>query len=341
MDDRWQAGATAFAAMILTVTPLPGLVAAAQCPSPAAHGARAIPAFFDQGRVLAAPTSGTGETLYFILDSGGGFNGITPQAAARFGLKGTVEGSGTDTATVIPFPSEIDSLQLPVPRAGPPDPGRLAVEPLGDFPRMYPVRLTGFLGAGWWADRVWRIDYPAKQLWLFPHSVLPANGSSLASHEVHLTFRTENGRRPTNFARLRAEVDGDSLDLLFDTGATTQLTDSALALINDGRPAARAGSFISAEIFDRWHARHPDWRVISAAEARTHAAMIEVPSVQLGGYTIGPVWWEERPNAAFRDVMDPFMDAPIQGSLGGEAFRHFAITVDYVSGVACFERPVK
>jgi hypothetical protein len=317
--------------------------AGAQCPSPAAHDARRIPAFFDQGRVLAAPVSATGDTSYFILDSGGGFNAIAASAVARFRLTPRVRGTGADTMSVVPFPPFIDSMHLPRPKAGSPGPGYLAVTTMVDrFGAMYPVPLTGFLGGGWWADRVWRIDYPAEQLWLFPRSVLPkAGGGALGPHEVRLTFRTKHGRRPTNFARFRAEVGGDTLDLLFDTGATTQFSDSAMAIVHDGRPAARGGSFISSEIFDRWHQQHPEWRVIPRGEMRTHAAMIEVPSMRLGGYAIGPVWWEERGSADFHRLMDPLMDKPIQGSLGGAAFRHLAITVDYVAGVACFEAPMK
>jgi hypothetical protein len=341
MADLRGVSAMALTAMILALAPPTGPVAAAQCPSPEAHGARRIPAFFDQGRVLAAPVTAHGDTSYFILDSGGGFNAINASVLSRVGRTPTVRGSGTDTMSVVPFPSSIDSMQLPRPRAGFPGPGYLAASSLFDqLARMYPVKLTGFLGGGWWADRVWRIDYPAGKLWLFPRSVLPTNGSTLGPHEVRVTFRSEDGKRPTNFARFRAEVDGDSLDLLFDTGATTQFTDSAMAIVHDGRPAGRGGSFISSEIFDRWHARHPDWRVIPRGEVGTQAAMIEVPSMKLGGYTLGPVWWEERGSTGFHKLMDGLMDKPIQGSLGGAAFRHLAVTIDYVAGVACFDAPV-
>jgi hypothetical protein len=68
--------------------------------------------------------------------------------------------------------------------------------------------------------------------------------------------------------------------------------------------------------------------------------MIEVPSMKLGGYTLGPVWWEERGSTGFHKLMDGLMDKPIQGSLGGAAFRHLAVTIDYVAGVACFDAPV-
>lgn len=311
-----------------------GRPARGQCPDPTAHRARLIPAFFDQGRVLAAPVSANGDTSYFVLDSGGSINALAVSALARLGLQ---LASSTPDSTVR-FPSSIDSLQLPRPRVGSP-PGYLYVSGQIDaFGRMFPMPITGFLGGGWWADRVWRIDYPARKLWIFPRSVLPANRSTLGPHEARLHFRVEDGKRSTNFARLRAEIDGDSLDLLFDTGAATQLTDSAAAVVNDGRPAKRAGSFISAEIFDRWHQRHPEWRVIKGGETRTHAALIEVPSMKLGGYTIGPVWWEERSNAEYHRWI-AWMDKPIQGSIGGDAFRHFAITLDYVSSVVCFDAP--
>lgn len=159
-----------------------------------------------------------------------------------------------------------------------------------------------------------------------------------AAHLVPLHFRVDgNGHRTTNFARFAAEIDGDTLNLLFDTGATTQLRDSALAAVNDGGPAGRAGSFVPTDIFDRWHAHHPEWRVMERGEW-SGQAMIEVPSMRVGGYTVGPVWWERRNEKAFHQLMDPLMDQPIQGSLGGAAFQYFSITIDYPHSMACFAR---
>ncbi|MGH7688109.1 MAG: hypothetical protein ACREN3_00715 [Gemmatimonadaceae bacterium] len=326
----------ALALGLVVATPL---AAQHACPSPEAAGARRLPAVFDEGRVLLAPTDARGDTTLFILDSGGGFNAMSGIRLTQLGLTGTLEGTGADTGTVVPIAAFGDSMQLPVPVAGYPEHGMLAVtNSLRNVTSEYAAPTWGFLGEGWWADRVWRIDYLHRELWLYPRSVLTSSGSgSVRSHDVPLHFLTQDGRRPTNFARFRAVMDGDSLNLLWDTGATTQFTDSALAVIDDHGPSGRAGSFVSSEIFARWHSRHPEWRVIEHGET-SGAALIEVPRMDVAGYTIGPVWWERRDSSDFHHLMDPLMDQPIQGSLGGAAFRYFTITIDYPNAMACFQR---
>lgn len=310
----------------------------AQCPTPRENGARRIPAYFEMGRVLAAPRTARGDTAFFILDSGGGFNAIMDTRVAALHLATQFVGSGNDTGTVVPLASFVDSVSLPAPVAGYPHDGTLLVtRALTSMAPHYAVAITGFLGSGWWANRVWQIDYLRRELWLYQHSVLTTGAAN--AHVIPLAFRTSgSGARQTNFARIRAVIDGDSLDLLFDTGATTLLTDSARTVLGDTRPTGRAGSFISASIFDRWHARHPEWRVVERGEAGTQAALIEVPAMQLAGYAVGSVVWEKRGDTNFHKLMDPLMDRPVQGSLGGAAFQFFSITIDYPRSLACFER---
>jgi hypothetical protein len=329
-------------AAAVLLAPVARVRAQGVCPSPSTiPGARRLPAVFDEGRVLLAPVSPRGDTTIFILDSGGGFNAMSEPRLAQLGIASHVEGTGTDTLTVVPIAAFGDSMQLPVPNAGYPGRGLLAVtKELRETPAMYAWPVAGFLGGGFWADRVWRIDYLHNELWLYPRSVLPPAGAGTATpsaHVVPLHFLVKDGKRPTNFARIRGVIDGDTLDLLFDTGATTLFSDSAMAIVADGRPAGRAGSFAPADVFDRWHAHHPEWRVIERGEMGRQA-LIEVPAMELGGWTIGPVWWERRNTAPFHRLMDPLMDQPIQGSVGGAAFRYLTITIDYPNAMACFER---
>ena len=139
----------------------------------------------------------------------------------------------------------------------------------------------------WFAGRVWTFDYPAGRLVLRPAGNLPPHGPG---QRVELGFGADStGARTTHFPRIRVRVDGDSLDFLFDTGATMVLTDSALARIGDGRPARRAASFISATVLDRWRQAHPDWRVIERATG-FGADLIEVPAVEIAGRRVGRTW---------------------------------------------------
>jgi hypothetical protein len=213
---------------------------------------------------------------------------------------------------------------------------RLEVPPTtdGSDSRLAP---DGFLGRYWFADRIWVLDYPNQRLsmWSRGTPAMPAG-----PHQVHLGFLSNVfGRRSTHFPRIRVLIDGDSIDMLFDTGATLTLTAAALSAFADGGPPTRGGSFIAQSIFERWRVHHPEWRVIDHADSVGKRAlpMIEVPTVLIGGYAVGPSWWAMRPDANYRPYVD-WMDQPIHGSVGGSVFRYFRITLDYPHAVATFER---
>jgi hypothetical protein len=240
-----------------------------------------------------------------------------------------------DSVQVVRLPALAASATIPLPATAPPIGDRFLVIPQLRFGR------DGFLGRTWFAGRVWVLDYAARSLSIMPGgSGASVRGST--EHRVPLGFQTDTaGWHTTHFPRIRVEVDGDSLDLLFDTGATVFLTDSAMAQLNDGGPAERGTSFISRGVFERWRSRHPDWRVVEAAEQTGKATvpMIEVPRVAVGGFTVGPVWFTMRPDPAFHDYMSRWTDRRVEGALGGSALKYFRVTLDYASAVAVFERP--
>ncbi|HET6843633.1 MAG TPA: hypothetical protein VFK06_18430 [Candidatus Angelobacter sp.] len=113
-------------------------------------------------------------------------------------------------------------------------------------------------------------------------------------HRVQLGFPTYQGKRGESFPRIQAIIDDEVIDFLFDTGANTVLTDSAMKIIHDRRAAHRATSFINQSILDRWHKKHPDWKMVEKAEKGSYATMIEVPALIVGGYRAGPVWFTAR-----------------------------------------------
>jgi hypothetical protein len=57
--------------------------------------------------------------------------------------------------------------------------------------------------------------------------------------------------------------------------------------------------------------------------------MIRVPTIEIGSQKIGPVWFTERPNRSFHDFMSQYMDQPIDGALGGSAWRYGTLIIDY------------
>ena len=276
-------------------------------------------------------TAEGGIELNFYTDTGGGlflFESVAKQLHLR--ETHTVEnGQPITQAELPPFRPEA-SIPPPVEPGG-----LLAVMP--DTQRLPMMQgLSGLLGQAWFAGRVWTFDYPGGKLLWRAEKDVPA---VKPEHRVPLGFQSSNGKRDLNFPRVQARIDGEVLDLLFDTGANTELTDAALKTIGDGHDAHRAASFIEAAVYERWHKAHPDWKVIEDAEKGTHSAMIRVPEVQVGGYTVGPVWFTERANKNFDQFMSQFMDKPVVGALGGSAYSTLRITIDYPGAAAYFEKP--
>lgn len=117
-----------------------------------------------------------------------------------------------------------------------------------------------------------------------------------------------------------------------------RLSDSALKALGDGGPAERATSFVTEKLFELWRARHPAWCVIEDADLSVGGQpLIEIPAVEIGSLTVGPVWFTRRPNRNFHEYMSSMMDRRVEGALGGSLLRHFAATVDYPAGRAAFQ----
>lgn len=296
-----------------------------------------IPAMFRADRIYVRPVTVAGDTLVFYTDTGGGANMLYAPTVERLDLPRERMPASGDSVTTVPWPDWQPDASIPRPaRSTGPMGERLLVVPFeGHAAMVQDSTDAGFLGRLWFADRTWTFDYPAEELLLRPPGDLPAHEEA---QRIDVGFQTDSaGRRTTHFPRVQVVVDGDTLDVLFDTGATMALTPEALDGIGDGGPARRAASFISAAVFDAWRTEHPDWRVIERA-TEMDADLIEVPEVEIAGLRSGPVWFERRGVGAFEDRMSSWMDRPIVGALGGNALRRFRVTVDYAGAVAVFER---
>jgi hypothetical protein len=297
---------------------------------------QAIAVELRENRFFAALRAADGQSLSLLIDSGGGQLNLDRDAAVRLHLPLTPHAIGGEPYEVTPMISLAPGSVFPPIRSLDRElDGWLVVAPPG-------LRLggesDGLLGSAWLRDRVWTFDYPGHALWLHPAGA-PGGG---VAHRASLGFQVNaGGERTTHFARIAMRVDGVAIEMLFDTGATVQLSAAALNALHDGRPRYRATSFIIASIFERWRTRHPDWRVIDSADEPLREAMIEVPSIELAGFSVGPVWFTRRADPNFTEWMSEMMDQPIQGALGGSALGYFRITVDYPNAVAVFERPAE
>ncbi|OPG15398.1 hypothetical protein [Ferroacidibacillus organovorans] len=194
--------------------------------------------------------------------------------------------------------------------------------------------VDGMIGQQWFADRVWTIDYLKEEFHLGCTRDDLSNGQSCP-----LDFKTdEEGKRLVSFPRIQAKVDGETIDFLFDTGATVVLSDKVYNLIGDGGPQTRGTSFITASVFERWKCNHPDWLTCDDADELLNESMIQVSEVEIAGYKVGPVWFTRRADTNFHDYMSSFMDKKIEGAIGGSLFQYFSIVVDYSNAVAYFCR---
>lgn len=57
--------------------------------------------------------------------------------------------------------------------------------------------------------------------------------------------------------------------------------------------------------------------------------MIRVAEIRVGSQNIGPVWFTVRPDQSFHDFMSQYMDEPVEGALGGSAWKYATLILDY------------
>jgi hypothetical protein len=291
-----------------------------------------LPARFDHDRILLHPVTTDGVELKFYTDSGGAAPCILRSTVDRLGLTPFRRRLGDEEFEFVYPPTCKEDATLPM--GGGFDALIVADDVFGNIFGGG----DGFLGMQWFADRVWRFDYPNKGLFLLDANEPGAEGDE---HACSLGFpHAPDGRRLASFPRISADVDGVRLEFLFDTGAQVTLTSHARACVPPADAGVRRGtSFITHTVFMGWRDRHPDWTVIEKADAGCmEEPMIQVPAVQIAGYNVGPVWFVRRADREFHDGMSQWMDQRIDGALGGSVLKYFTVTVDYPKAVAYFRR---
>jgi hypothetical protein len=286
---------------------------------------------FVANRVYVIPQATNGQTLKLFTDTGGGLF-VTESAAQRLEMKTTkasLDASGESAAPrqLAALPQFKSGFGIPAPAD---DDGRIPLMPADRVEKNH-FTDDGMLGEAWFGGRVWTWDYPHERLTLEGSRWKPAAGTA----RVALGFPVVEGKRGDNFARITIRVDGKSIDVLLDTGATTTLGADAMKALDDKGPAQRATSFIVDAQFQEWRKAHPDWRVIEKAE-HDRVPMIEVPQVEIAGASFGPVWFTWRPDKAFHEYMSSMMDKQVEGAIGGNALSHFVMTIDYPGATAYF-----
>ncbi|MEO0472667.1 MAG: hypothetical protein AAF206_23830 [Bacteroidota bacterium] len=269
--------------------------------------------------------SKNGEKTTLFTDTGGG-NFLHPPAVEKLEVKLSRIKQGGETTQLADVGPLFEQLSIP-----PPIGGLYVLDQEARFGIT-----DGMLGSRWFGDKIWRLDYGAGKL----SQIDTIRWAQLdPNHVVRLGFqRNMQGLHLSHFPRIPIVVEGDTIHMLFDTGASTRLSDAHFQELNDGLPQQRAVSFIIDSLFRQWQNAHPDWRVLAGGDGFFDQDMIEVPGIQIGGHQIGPVWFARRDDQNFTEYMSQWMDQPIVGALGGSAFRYLDILLDYRTELAYFQK---
>lgn len=293
-----------------------------------------IPTQFDQGRFFAIPTTESGITLRMVADTGGGMFFFSDSADR---LKLDVFGVSLDDykGLACHFPTFATGKGIPAPQS---KDGviRVAPAPVRAGLSSLTTDVDGILGDSWFAERVWTFDFVENRILYYP-DVAPQMPNGAFRFEFGLRKSESPGRTPS-YPRIQATIEGETFNMLLATGAAIAMNADALEQIGGG-PAIRGTSLISNSVLDRWKKDHPEWSVIPNAEQGSGEPMIEVPSIEIAGVSMGPVWFTQRSDANFRDYFSEWMDKPVEGAVGANALRGLRLTMDYPNRTAWLEKP--
>ena len=263
-----------------------------------------VPAELRGGRFFAVPKTLDGRTFACWLDTNGsGF--IFDWAVSDFGLQARDAGNGHRIAALPAFSAAASVPALP---SGNPD---LMVFDRSRGDRRDPV-LAGFaaqLGGSWFANRVWRLDFPGKTLALLPDP-LPAQSTTAT-----LGFDRV-------YPQVQVVAGSQSVLMALDIAASV----SYRAEARDGGPQVQATSFITRATFEAWRAAYPQWTVELGVGTSGGVDRITVPQLRVGTATLRDVAFTTRPND------DVFAGEPTQGKLGANAYADRIVIIDYPNG---------
>jgi len=190
-----------------------------------------------------------------------------------------------------------------------------------------------FLGQNFFMGKSWTFDYIHRQIWV--NTPIPLSETNNPSVQ-HLGFKKNNTQESIfGHPSLKIEVNGEPIDVLFDSGATLVLSELGKKDFNT-KEKTIGGSFIAKSIFDKWRKEHPNWKYYKGADYRND--VIEVPLVKISGLEVGPVLFAERPDEAWSVGMIQSMDKVVKGALGGSALKYLKVTLDYNTELVKFEK---
>ena len=189
----------------------------------------------------------------------------------------------------------------------------------------------GFIGADWYADKAWKLDYKNKK-------VSYSRMSSEITGAERIGFKVLNGKRVTHQPTMSIEIDGKKYFMLFDTGATANYSSDARKTIKLKDQFCGA-SFMKASLFDLLSKKYPLWKIIKSGDHFSGGSdLLKIPAIKVGGHIVGPIWFAKRSNAVYEKYSKKYVDRPIDGAVGGNILKNFLVTIDYIGNQIRFDK---
>jgi hypothetical protein len=297
---------------------------------------------------IKMPTS-SGDTLLAFGDSGGGISMLLPETVEKKHLQSKIKTGIFQGIMPIkyilfkdlvnnsnippPYPLRIYNIRRPFSRVAEPF---LLVPPNEGEIKKFTKFMPGidiFLGQNFFMGKSWTFDYFHQQVWVNTPISIKDEGK-LGVQRIGFK-KNENHESIFGHPSMVIEINGEVIDVLFDTGASIVLSDSGKKQMNTAALTI-GGSFIAASIFDKWRKEYPQWKYYK--EADKNGDVIEVPIVKIGGIKVGPVLFSKRPDEDWSKGMIMTMDKIVKGAIGGSAFKYLKVTIDYNSELIKFEQ---
>lgn len=284
---------------------------------------RPLPAKFENNQIYLTPTLLDNKKIKFFTDTGGGWNVLTKELYQTYKLKTITKISENGDVLLSEMPHFIQGKSIPLGGLNNFMEGYLFIR---DKEEISSYRDTdGILGGRWHAEKIISFDYINQKMSIL-ESISDLNIKKY--DKIKLGFQKHNGIYTLAFPRIEIKVLGKTLPMLFDTGATARLSAKAKQVLKNENEAVGT-SYIVSSLFDKWQRENPSWLVIEKADKLLNEPMIQVPEVQIGDQTIGPVWFTRRQDSNFHEYMSSYMDKKIEGAIGGSLLKYLRIIIDY------------
>ena len=179
------------------------------------------------------------------------------------------------------------------------------------------IGVQGALGARWIAENPFTADFGGSM----------PTGDPPRPFAVSLRLIDRAGLD----AYVRCSVAGQTLMMLFDTGALAWQTD-----LGARREMPRGVNFVSGSQFNAWRSQCPQWQVRKSAflvvreNGKLYAEpAIRVPDVRVGSQSIGQQWFVRRSDDTTYRWLKTHDGVDARGDLGLAAFATANVLVDY------------